>query len=170
MLSVPVQRVLDSSAFLSGRQFPDELLTVPEVLGELRRHGVTPQLRAILDTHVRVISPSKEAVDRIRAAAEGTGDAPRLSPVDVQLLALALDTGATLVTDDYSMQNLARGLRIAYETVLAPGIRDEWRWTYRCTGCGRTWPEWHDECPICASPLKTSRPKGATGRRSGPGR
>jgi UPF0271 protein len=158
-------RVLDTSALLTGRQFPGELTTVPEVLLELSRHGMTPQLEAILNTHVRVLSPGKESLDRVRAVSEGTGDARRLSPTDVALVALALESGASLVTDDYSMQNVARALGVPYETVGEKGISEVWRWTYRCTGCGKTWPDWHDECPICGSSLKTARPRASRGTR-----
>ncbi len=162
---MPTLRVLDTSALLTGRQFPGELVTVPGVLRELGRHGITPQLEAVLDTQVRVLSPGRPVRDRIRAASESSGDAHRLSPTDRDLLALALEIGGTLVTDDYSIQNLARVLGIAYEPVLTPGIRETWTWTYRCTGCGRTWPEWHDECPVCGSPLKTARPRVTRGTR-----
>jgi endoribonuclease Nob1 len=158
-------RVLDASALLTGRQFPGELATVPGVLREIRRHGLTPQLEAILETQVRVLSPGPAAQERVRAASEDTGDAQRLSPTDRELLALALEQGATLVTDDYSIQNLCRSLAIPYEPVLLPGIQEAWRWTYRCTGCGRTWPEWHEECPTCGSPLKTARPRVTRGTR-----
>ncbi len=161
----PMLRVLDASALLTGRQFPGALATVPDVLREVRRHGLTPQLEAVLETQVRILSPSADARSRVRAAGETTGDARRLSPTDVELLALALDQGATLVTDDYSIQNLCRVLAIPYEPVLQPGIREAWRWTYRCTGCGRTWPEWHDECPTCGSRLKTARPRVKRGTR-----
>ncbi len=95
-----MKRVLDASALLTGRQFPGELFTVPGVLREVRRQVMTPQLEAILDTQVRVLSPGKEALDRVRAASETTGDAHRLSPTDIALLALALDSQATVVTDD----------------------------------------------------------------------
>ena len=164
-MAVPVVRVLDASALLTGRQFPGELATVSGVLREVRRHGLTPQLEAILETQVRVLEPPVEASDRVRAAAEGTGDAARLSPTDRDLLALALDLGGTLVTDDYSIQNLCRVLGILYEPVLMPGIQETWRWSYRCTGCGTTWPEWHAECPTCGSALKTARPRPRRGTR-----
>ncbi len=150
---------------LTGRQFPGELVTVPGVLRELGRHGVTPELEAFLDTHVRVMQPGAAAVDRVRGASEATGDAPRLSPTDRELLALALELGATLVTDDYSIQNLCRILQIPYEPILMPGIRETWHWSYRCTGCGRTWPVWHEECPVCGSAVKTSRPRVTRGGR-----
>ncbi len=161
----PVLRVLDASALLSGRQFPGELATVPNVLREIRRHGLTPQLEAFVETQVRILSPTTVAVTRVGSAAKKTGDAQRLSPTDCELLALALEQGATLVTDDYSIQNLCRALVIAYEPVLLPGIAEQWTWSYRCTGCGRTWPDWHDECPTCGSPLKTARPRPTRGRR-----
>ncbi len=160
-----MQRVLDASALLTGRQFPGELATVPGVVRELRRHGLTPALEALLDTQVRILSPGKDARDRVAAAAEGTGDAHRLSPTDRELLALALELGAVLVTDDYSIQNLCRTLALPYEGVMEPGIKEAWSWTYRCTGCGRTWPEWHDECPTCGSALKTARPRPTRGTR-----
>lgn len=158
-------RVLDASALLTGRQFPGDLVTVPGVLRELRRHGMTAQLEAILETQVRVLSPGKAARERVRAASESTGDAHRLSPTDRELLALALETEGSLVTDDYSIQNLCRTLSLPYESILTPGIKEVWQWSYRCTGCGRTWPEWHDECPTCGSELRTSRPRVTHGRR-----
>lgn len=158
-------RVLDSSALLTGRQFPGDLLTVPEVLREVRRHGLTPPLEAFLETRVRIASPGAESLRRVMATAERTGDAHRLSSTDVRLLALALDVGATVVTDDYSIQNVARDLGVPYETVLEPGIKEEWTWSYRCRGCGKVWPEWHDECPTCGSALKTSRARVTRGTR-----
>lgn len=160
-----MKRVLDASALLTGRQFPGDLLTVPGVLRELHRHGMTPQLEAILATQVRVLTPGSAALERVRAASDSTGDAHRLSPTDRDLLALALEETATLVSDDYSIQNLARTLDVPYEAVLTPGITETWQWTYRCTGCGRTWPEWHEECPTCGSPVRTAHARVRRGTR-----
>ena len=160
-----MKRVLDASALLTGRQFPGDLLTVPGVLREVQRHGMTLPLEALLATQVRVVTPAAAALERVRAASEDTGDAHRLSPTDRDLLALALQEEATLVSDDYSIQNLARTLGVPYEPVLTPGIRETWRWTYRCTGCGRMWPEWHEECPVCGAALRTAHARVTRGRR-----
>lgn len=160
-----MRRVLDASALLTGRQFSGELYTVPEVLREVRRHGLTAPLEAFLDTHVSVSSPSRPSMERARAESDATGDAPRLSSTDVALLALALDLDATVVTDDYSIQNVAQALGIPFEPVMERGIREQWTWSYRCTGCGRTWPAWSEECPTCGSPLKTARPPVTRDRR-----
>jgi UPF0271 protein len=157
-----MRRVLDTSAFLSGRQFPGELLTTPDVLRELERHGLTPALEAFLGTKVSVLSPGPESLARVRTASAGTGDAPRLSPTDVRLVALALEADGTLVTDDYSIQNVGTALGIPFEAVSAPGITAQWRWTYRCSGCGAAWPTFHRECPTCGSALRTQRARDGT--------
>jgi len=154
-----VRRVLDSSALLTGRQFPGDLLIPPSVLPEVQRHGLTPQLEAILETQVDVCAPSRDALRRAREAGEATGDAHRLSPTDIDLVALAIDVQGTVVTDDYSIQNIARALGIPFEPVMERGIREQWTWSYRCTGCRAVWPEWHDECPTCGAALRTARPR-----------
>jgi len=154
-------RVLDTSALMSGRPFEGELFTTDEVLGELRRQkALTPQLSTFLDMKVRVLSPSRESLAAVRAASEGTGDAHRLSPTDLGLLAVASELGATVVTDDYSIQNLAEVIGVAYEPVLESGITEVVHWPYRCTGCGKRFESWADPCPVCGSKVRTVRARG----------
>lgn len=157
------RRVLDTSALMSGRPFEGDLFTTEEVLRELRRQtALTPQLETFLSVKVRIASPSHERLAEIRGQAERTGDAPRLSPTDVGLLALAADLDAIIVTDDYSIQNLASVVGVEFETVLERGITEQVRWRYRCRGCGRFYDAWRDSCPVCGAPLKTTRtPAGA---------
>lgn len=153
----PMRRVLDASALLSGASFDGELYTTPEAVREVRRLGSTPQLDAVLATKVRALSPAKESTEAILAAANETADDTRLSPTDVGLLALARDLGATLLTDDYSIQNVATRLAIPYERVLERGIKELVHWTYRCRGCGRFFDGPMKECPVCGSKVRTTR-------------
>ena len=151
-----MEYVLDTSAILSGRQFPGELVTVPRVLEELRRKGITASEETYLD-RVRVFEPSKDAAARVAEAARRTGDEPRLSPADVEILALALERGDTAVTDDYSIQNVARVLGIPFEAVMTRGITEVRKWHLRCTGCGRYFETAVKECTVCGSAVKTTR-------------
>ena len=160
-MTTPARRVLDTSALMSGRSFDGELFTTEDVLRELRRkEAMTPQLETVLAVKVTVVSPSQEAVAAVRRASEGTGDAHRLSPTDLRLLAAASDVGATVVTDDYSIQNLATAMGLPYETVQERGITETVTWRYRCTGCGRSFEEWRDPCPVCGAKLRTTRLRG----------
>jgi len=157
--STVVKLVLDTSALMSGKAFEGELFTTPEVLGEIRKFGVTPQLEAYIENKIRISSPGGDSLKEVKRKAEETGDANRLSPTDIGILALAFELEAALATDDYSIENTAKAMGIRYVAVMVPEIREEVHWRYRCTGCLRFWPEWHDSCPVCGAKLKTSRSK-----------
>ncbi|MFW6265787.1 MAG: NOB1 family endonuclease, partial [Halanaeroarchaeum sp.] len=94
----------------------------------------------------------------VRQAAKRTGDATVLSETDVRLLAAALELDATLVTDDYAMQNVADDLDLAVEVVAQEGITERRDWRYQCRGCGREFDEHRERCPICGSQLSRKNP------------
>ncbi len=152
-----MRSVLDTSALLSGKTFEGELYITPGVMRELKKQGITPQLEAFLEAKVRTLSPSPESIKKVKSKAEETGDTTRLSPVDFGILALAVDLVAMIVTDDYSIENVAKALGIPYEAVMMSPIKEEVHWRYRCNGCLKFWNEWHDHCPVCGATLRTSR-------------
>ncbi|UCD92438.1 MAG: nucleic acid-binding protein [Methanobacteriota archaeon] len=149
--------VLDSSALLSGKDLLlDDMYCTPEVLREVRGKGPTTQLLSMIETKVEVRSPTEEAIAEISELAEKTGDSKRLSPTDVGVLALALDLGATILTDDYSIQNVANEMGLSYRGLSFPDIDKMIEWGYRCKGCGKYFDEWKKECPICGSQIRTT--------------
>jgi UPF0271 protein len=151
-----VRYVLDTSALFSMQDLPPgEVHVAPGVVTELRKYN-DPRLRYWEDRLV-ISSPSPGAVSAVREAARRTGDDARLSPTDLEVLALALELKAVLMTDDYSIQNLARVMGVEYHTVGLKGIREVITWKYRCSGCRREWEENYPDCPICGSPLRSSR-------------
>ena len=94
------------------------------------------------------------------SAAASTGDLPRLSPVDLQILAIALTTGQKLYTDDYSLQNVCRHLNHPFEAVSNKRSQEQWSWELRCIGCRATKKadtQSEQECDICGSPMKVKR-------------
>ena len=101
------------------------------------------------------MTPSAASVKKICETSIQTGDAPRLSEADKEILALAYDMKDTglLLTDDYSIQNVARRLGIKYSSVTQKGIRRVRRWGYQCSGCGRS-SDTGGECLVCGSPMR----------------
>lgn len=150
--------VLDTSALFLLQEMPTgEVYTSPGVLRELEKHGDNriPYLSELLT----ILTPSKESLDTVGIGAKETGDDVRLSPVDLELLALAFELKATLMSDDYSIQNLASHMGIAFIPAGKKGISKKLRWRYKCTGCGRIWTDLHQECPVCGASLRSFRSK-----------
>ncbi|MDC0556996.1 hypothetical protein OAO34_04345 [Candidatus Poseidoniaceae archaeon] len=149
--------VLDTAALL---HWPVERMVGGIVahsqLEELRR--LSPQ-RAMLIESIDIEWMSMGTGDAENAAAT-TGDLPRLSPVDLDILALALATGETLFTDDYSLQNVCRSVSHPFEAVSNKRSRQQWSWELKCIGCRATKKaesQKEEECDICGSPMKVKR-------------
>jgi len=114
--------VLDTSAFIHEYTTDDTVVSVPEVHEEAHRRGSAPLRR---DGGLRHDDPrpGPEVLDNVRRAARGSGDAAELSDTDTRLIATALELSATLVTDDYAMQNVAERLDISVKRLHATGSR-----------------------------------------------
>jgi rRNA maturation endonuclease Nob1 len=101
-----------------------------------------------------------EPVALAQEAATKTGDLARLSPVDLEVLALTMASGEVLYTDDYSLQNVCRAQGLSFEAVSNKTSKEQWRWQLRCTGCKARVPVTSKEprdCDICGSPMLVKR-------------
>ena len=109
---------------------------------------------------MRIVPPSNESIEKIKKAAEKTGDIDRLSETDKEIIALANDLNnknnqeAIILTDDYSIQNTASGLNLRYENINQTIITKKFKWTYRCRGCGKKFKDNVKICPICGASIK----------------
>jgi UPF0271 protein len=147
-------QVIDTAIFIQGIDV--EGFTTPKVVEEVK----DPESRLFLEGlisagKVRVLVPSKDSVEAVKEAARRTGELEELSEADVEVLALAYELKATLLTDDYNLQNIAKNLGIPFRT-LKRGIKRVIRWNYVCIGCGKRFSEMPPEgiCPDCGSPVK----------------
>jgi UPF0271 protein len=148
--------VLDATALRSGVSTQDksQWFTTPGVINEIQRGKVSRDLELAIEISITVMAPGEEAHNKIMETARKTGDDGRLSATDIELLALAWELKATIVSDDYSVQNVASILKIPIKTNLE-GIRKIIHWTYRCRGCGRYFEKKEPDCPICGSEVRT---------------
>ncbi len=148
--------VIDTSALFSMEDLPQgDLFVTPGVIRELEKYK--DRRLVYWEEMLKVSEPSTASLLEIKKAAISTGDDARLSPVDISILALAKELGAVLLSDDYSIQNVARYLSIPFKGVGMKEIKEVIKWSYRCTGCGKYWDKNMNECPICGSPLKSKR-------------
>ena len=61
---------------------------------------------------------------------------------------------APLISDDYSIQNVANVLGIECIPMEQRGIKKVYYWKYKCRGCGKVYDRHIKECQICGKELK----------------
>lgn len=144
--------VLDTSFFFGDFPAEGTLFTVPSVVGELKDIRAKGNFEKWCARGLNVQQPGKDSIGRVIAAAERSKDLTVLSGTDRDLLALALDLGAALHTDDFAVQNVALVLGIKTVPILQRKARRV-RWKYRCSGCGR-YADHDGECPVCGAAIK----------------
>lgn len=150
--------MLDTSLLLGGKEPPrGRWATTPEAAAEVSPGGRDARrYEDWLSLGLQVREPSSDARRRTEAVARAAGTLGRLSAADLSLLALASNLAATLVTDDYTMLDVASRLGVRTQTVNQAGIKGALDFRPRCSGCGRWFdaPQKNDECPVCGSPVK----------------
>ena len=158
--------VLDTSAFLAGFDpFSSgaEQVTVPKVEEEILRNSMIKMRfeTAVESGKVKVKTPTQEFSNSAKTSASKVGDSFKLSETDMQLFALALELQAEgytpqIVTDDYSIQNVATQMRIGFLALATFGIKRLLEWIRYCPACHREYPAncKTNECQICGTELK----------------
>ena len=155
--------ILDTSAILSGKPFNLEnvkMITIPDMEKEIKPGGKDYQIFQFLkEKGLYYQPPSEKSINEILKKSKETGDFKRLSNFDIQLLALSLDIKnqgdhPIVITDDYSIQNIANYLDIKFETINQKGITKRFKWINRCQGCGKKFKDDINICPICGAETK----------------
>ena len=156
--------IIDASAVLSGKPInldDVKMVTTPGVSKEFQPGGRDYQnFQYLIEKGLTINLPSKESLHKINEKSIETGDNERLSDADKEILALSLDlkkeNEVIIITDDYSIQNVANALEIKFESISQRGIKKRFKWTCRCQGCGKKFKENIKICPICGSTTKNT--------------
>lgn len=100
-------------------------------------------------------------MERVKESAKTVGDVLFLSEVDLEVLALALELKASgqaplIVTDDYSIQNVADQIGVEFASLVTFGIRFRQHWIMYCPACFRKYPSDYknENCQVCGTKLK----------------
>jgi UPF0271 protein len=143
---------------------------VPEVKKELIA-GSMPWMRfnaAIENRKLTVRSPKSSVFQEIQEASRKVGDMRYLSEADLQVLALALELknrglSPVIVTDDYSIQNVANKIDVEFTSLMTFGIKFRFKWILYCPACYRKYPSDYKFkiCEVCGTELKR-KPKKKT--------
>jgi UPF0271 protein len=165
--------VLDTSAFIAGFDpltVPEKQYTVPEVKNEIIAGSMTwMRFNAAVESGKLVVkNPESSIRDEVQEASKKVGDMRYLSEADLQVLALALELKGSgyspvIVTDDYSIQNVANKIGVEFTSLMTFGIKFRFKWILYCPGCFRKYPSDYKfkVCEVCGTELKR-KPKKKT--------
>lgn len=157
---------MDTSAFVAGFDpfsISEEQITVPLVKDEMKSNSLswTRFKTAVESGKLKIKAPAEESLSTVKASAKAVGDAFFLSEADLQVLALALelkDSGCypLIVTDDYSMQNVATQINVEFTSFATFGIRRPLKWVRYCPACHKKYPADYrsQRCKTCGTELK----------------
>jgi len=157
--------VLDSSPFIFGFSISSSTVayTTEEVIQEVSRNRFVKLKIEIytLQGSLKVLSPPSEYLSKVSLATAETADLKVLSKTDLSIIALALylkenmDKELVLITDDYSLQNIAYVLGIKFKSMTVKEITRKIKWMIYCPACGKVVKESKMSiCPICGHQLR----------------
>ena len=152
-----VSRVLDATSFYAGVPFSsqEKSFTTPLVFEEIKHikknHGA---VQTLIDLgRLSIIEPEKKFTNIVLEKANQTGDLPSLSKEDVSVLALCIQIDGELITDDYTVSNVAKHLDLRVIPIMTKGISKVLDSEYFCPACNKVQKKM-SSCPICGSKLK----------------
>ena len=148
------EKVLDAGALLNSNFFVFENAVLPpSVADEVKSKGDI--LQALLESGaVKIGNPSERSINAVKGVARRMGETNALSKADIDALALALEVGATIVTDDFHVQNVAEEMGISFQHV-TERIKERRVWKRRCLNCKKGFPQAHrgKRCPVCGGKI-----------------
>ncbi|MFA7149903.1 MAG: nucleic acid-binding protein [Candidatus Methanomethylophilaceae archaeon] len=148
--------ILDSSALFAMEDLPDrECFCPPGVIDELRKYK--DRRLNLWGDMLRVSDCTTFSIDKVKETAKKSGDLGRLSPTDITVIALGLELKGTVLSNDFSIQNVCAIMDIDYRSVGTDSIKKIEKWNYQCIGCGKWFKEKSDECPVCGSQMRSHR-------------
>jgi len=158
--------VPDTSAFIAGFDpltIQNEQYSVPLVKDELVSNSLpwTRLTTAVGSAKLKIRQPNIEFVNKVKEASKKVGDILSLSEADQQVLALALELknagyAPLIVTDDYSIQNVANQIGVEFAPLMTFGIRFRLHWILYCPACHKKYPSDYrlKTCEVCGTMLK----------------
>lgn len=150
-------RILDASAFYAGIPFRslNECYTTTLVYDEIKhikkRHGLLETL--VVTSRLKIKDPNSKFIEKAMSAAKKTGDFQQLTKQDLSVLALGIELGGEIISDDFAILNVAKNLDLNIAPLMTQGIKDVGEWIHYCPACRSNYKN-GKECHLCGTTLK----------------
>lgn len=160
-----VSKILDATSFYAGVPFSsqEQSFTTPLVFEEIKHIKKSHDaVQTLIDLgRLKIVEPEKKFLKFILDESRNTGDLSELSKEDMSVLALCVQLKGELVTDDFTVSNVARHLNLKVIPIMTKGISKVLDSVYLCPACNKSFKKMSD-CPICGSKLRKRSSKRKT--------
>lgn len=145
--------VLDASAIIYLNDFSKmEEIFVPILVAEEIKDKLSRIKLEVIKA--KIVEPNKNSLEEVKRVAKKTGDLEKLSGADIQVLALAKELEASIVSDDYNIQNVAKEMNLEFVPIIQKGIKKVIVWKKYCSSCKKFFKFDEKHCPFCGFALK----------------
>ncbi|MFH1240332.1 MAG: hypothetical protein V1672_03885 [Candidatus Diapherotrites archaeon] len=156
--------LLDASALINSPNFEfraeNKYITTSLIFSELKEMSIKYIAEnALAQGILKIQDPSEETIKKISENVSKHGF-NKMSKQDLSLIALASEFYDSkkefkVLTDDYSIQNFLKLLKIPYNSISQKGISRIISFSVKCRSCGKKFsPDTKNEiCDVCGSEL-----------------
>jgi UPF0271 protein len=152
-----VSKILDATSFYAGVPFSsqEKCFTTPLVFEEIKHIKKSHDaVQTLIDLgRLQIVEPEEKFLKFILDESENIGDSAELSKEDMSVLALCVQLKGELVTDDFTVSNVARHLNLKVIPIMTKGISKVLDSVYLCPACNKSFKKMSD-CPVCGSKLR----------------
>ncbi|MFX0049828.1 MAG: NOB1 family endonuclease [Candidatus Hermodarchaeota archaeon] len=156
--------VLDATAFIGlnfpilmePKTFPNaSFFTTPSVASELKDFRSKMNLEAMKESGLlQFNTPIPEIQHKITNKIKMIDPQSTLSRVDIDILTITLQLKGILITNDFTIQNMAHFLKIPIKSIDGKKITNLRMWQLKCKSCGKNAEIYFQTCPHCGGQLK----------------
>ena len=144
--------VFDTSAIIYLSDFSqfEEIVLPKKVLEEVKDKFSKLKISSL---NAKVLEVDEKELEEVKKIAKETGDLPKLSQADLEVLALAKRLNYTIISDDHNIQNLAKKMGLKFLSIFNPAIKKFIKWKKFCKMCKKFYENDKEVCEICGSKL-----------------
>lgn len=155
--------ILDSSFFFSTFQLPQTFngtfFTSPDIINEIQDPINKIRLESLTSANLLYIESGNEKnrltmIEKLK----NYDNLARLTTPDQSLIVLALtlmdhfpESKIIIVTDDYEVQNIAKILKIKFQSIRYKPIKNIRKYRLKCKACGYVNQEKVEDCENCGN-------------------
>ncbi len=148
--------VIDSGIFMNISYLPEiegDIYIPSSILDEVKSYNAKNVMDlALANQKVITLHPEKIYIQKINDLARSMGQT-RLSPQDVEVLALALSLSehdeVMIITDDYGLKNIAHQLKMKTMGMKTSKGNKRREYSFICLACNSKFSRTIDECETC---------------------